>query len=172
MVVVGTVAAGTAAGVRCYCMQDSQQMQEARAWLAAHPVDQYPNAQSWNGGCTKQQLSWLQEQLADAAAEQQQVIAACHHPIAPGSAPDMYFAWGNDELLEMLCADSSPVKVVFTGHYHVGGYACHRGVHFVVLEGVLEAPADSNAYAHVEVQGRTMQISGVGVASTRTLQLR
>jgi hypothetical protein len=44
-------------------------------------------------------------------------------------------------------------------------------VHFVVLEGVLEAPADGNAYAFVEVQGDKLQITGKGIASSRTLQL-
>lgn len=152
-------------------LQDSPQMQQARAWQAAHPLQQYPNAQTWNGGCTQQQLAWLQEQLAAAATQQQQVIVACHHPLAPGSAPDEYLAWGNEAILQVLCAADSPVKVVFCGHYHPGGYACHNRVHFVVLEGVLEAPADSNAYAYVEVQGDKLLITGKGVASTRNLQL-
>jgi hypothetical protein len=100
-------------------------------------------------------------------------MVACHHPVAPtGTTQDEYLAWGYEQLLSILCDASSPVKVVFGGHYHPGGHACHEGVHFVVLEGVLEAPADSNAYAHVEVHGDKMLITGEGVASTRTLQLR
>lgn len=155
-------------------------MQQAQQWYAAHPLVQYPNAQTWNGGCTQQQLDWLQEQLLDARSKQHQVIMACHHPIAPGSAPDEYLAWDNDKILQLMCDNDSlessgptgsVVKVVLSGHYHPGGYALHRGVHFVVLEGVLESPADSNAYACVVVQGDKMQITGSGVASTRTLQL-
>jgi len=63
------------------------------------------------------------------------------------------------------------VKCVFSGHYHPGGYAEQQGVHFVVYEGVLEAPAGSNAYGVVEVWQDRIVIDGKGIASLRQLQL-
>lgn len=146
-------------------------MQQAKAWAAAHPLSANPNAQTWNGGCTQQQLEWLQEQLAAAGQQQERVIVACHHPVAPGSAPDEYLAWGYEKLQQVLTDAAGVVKLVFSGHYHPGGYVCSGGVHFVVLEGVLEAPADSNAYARVEVVDDTVTIHGSGVASSRTLSI-
>lgn len=155
-----------------HTMQDSFQMQEAQAWLAAHPAEQFPNAQSWNGGCSSHQIAWLQDQLSQAAQAQEKVIVACHHPIAPGSAPAMYLAWDYERLLQMLtAAPGGVVKCVFSGHYHPGGYALHDGVHFVVFEGVLEAPADSNAYGVVEVWEDKLAIVSSGVETSRELVL-
>jgi 3',5'-cyclic AMP phosphodiesterase CpdA len=146
-------------------------MQQAQAWAAAHPLSDNPNAQTWNGGCTQQQLQWLQEQLAAAAQQQERVIVTCHHPIAPGSAPDEYLAWGYKQLQQVLTDAAGVVKLVLSGHYHPGGYVCSGGMHFVVMEGVLEAPADSNAYARVEVVGDAIKIHGSGVASSRALSI-
>jgi hypothetical protein len=39
---------------------------------------------------------------AAAAAADQRVIVACHHPLAPGSAPEQYLAWNYQELLALL----------------------------------------------------------------------
>lgn len=101
-------------------MQDSEQMQQTRAWLAAHPIQQYPNAVSWNGGLTKQQMCWLQQELDSASQHQQHVIVACHHPLAPGSAPDHYLAWDNDAITQELERHPGLVKLVLCGHYHRG----------------------------------------------------
>lgn len=146
-------------------------MQEAQEWINSHPVQQHPNAQPWNGGCSSQQLTWLQQQLSDAASKQECVILACHHPIAPGSAPQQYLAWDYEQLLEVLSQHRQVVRCVFSGHYHPGGYGEQQGVHFVVYEGVLEAPADSNAYGVVEVWQDRIVINGKGIASSRQLQL-
>lgn len=146
-------------------------MQQARAWLAAHPIEQYPNAEPWNGGLTEQQLAWLEQELSTAANQQQQVIVACHHPLAPGSAPAQYMAWDNDVILEMLERHQGLVRLVVSGHYHPGGYASRSGVHHVVFEGILEAPADSNAYGVVEVWSDRISIKGFGVARSRELSL-
>lgn len=146
-------------------------MQQARAWLAAHPIEQHPNAEAWNGGLTRQQLTWLDQELDTAATQQQQVIVACHYPLAPGSAPDQYMAWGNGVITQKLEQHKGLVRLVISGHYHPGGYAEHNGVHYVVFEGILEAPADSNAYAVVEVGQSMIQVKGYGVAKSRELLL-
>lgn len=100
------------------------------------------------------------------------VIVACHHPLAPGSAPDQYLAWDHESIRQLL-EDSHPgtVQLVLCGHYHPGGYAEHNGVHYVVFEGILEAPPDSNAYGVVEVWLGKIVIRGYGVGTTRELLL-
>lgn len=152
-------------------LQDSEQMQQALAWLSAHPIEQYPNAEKWNGGLTRQQLTWLDQELDKAAQQQQQVVVACHHPLAPGSAPDQYLAWDNDLVLQRLEQHTGLVRLVISGHYHPGGYTSRSGVHYVVFEGILEAPADSNAYAVVEIWQDRIRIKGSGVGRSRELFL-
>lgn len=146
-------------------------MQQATDWAASHPAQEHPNAQPWNGGCSAQQLAWLQEELDRAVQQQEQVLVACHHPIAPGSAPEEYLAWDHEKLLQVLCGATGTVRCVFSGHYHPGGYVQHRGIHFLVLEGVLEAPENSNAYIIATLEDRTLKIRGEGVATSRELNL-
>ncbi|KAF6249655.1 Metallo-dependent phosphatase-like protein [Scenedesmus sp. NREL 46B-D3] len=153
----------------CGYPQGSAQMQQALRWLQAHPKEQHPNAESWNGGLSAAQMTWLQLELAEAAMAGQRVIAACHHPLAPGSAPDQYLAWGYEAVLQLLEQHAGTVCMVFSGHYHPGGYAQHDGIHFVVFEGILEAPQDSNAYAVVEIWPSKAVIHGYGVGSSRQL---
>eukprot|EP00878_Enallax_costatus_P024438 GHUV01026077.1.p1 GENE.GHUV01026077.1~~GHUV01026077.1.p1 ORF type:complete len:148 (+),score=24.68 GHUV01026077.1:202-645(+) len=144
-------------------------MRQARAWLAAHPIEQYVNAEPWNGGITEQQMAWLQRQLDAALQQHQHVIIACHHPLAPGSAPDQYLAWGNDAIMQELERHRSLVKLVLCGHYHPGGYVERNGVHYVVFEGILEAPPDSNAYGVVELWQDKISLQGFGVGTSREL---
>jgi 3',5'-cyclic AMP phosphodiesterase CpdA len=66
---------------------------EARRWLDAHPASEHPNAQPWNGGLSAAQFAWLHAELAAAKAGGERAIVACHHPLAPGSAPAHYLAW-------------------------------------------------------------------------------
>jgi hypothetical protein len=112
-----------------------------------------------------------QAELSAAASAQQQVLVACHHPLAPGSAPPQYLAWNHLEILAVLEAYKAVVKVAFSGHYHPGGYVQCNGIHYVVYEGILEAPADSNAYAVVDVFDNEVQIHGCGIGSSRQLLL-
>ncbi|KAF6253250.1 Metallo-dependent phosphatase-like protein [Scenedesmus sp. NREL 46B-D3] len=149
--------------------EGSAQMQQALRWLQAHPKEQHPNAEGWNGGLSATQMTWLQLELAEAAMAGQRVIVACHHPLAPGSAPDQYLAWGYEAVLQLLEQHAGTVCMVFSGHYHPGGYAQHGGIHFVVFEGILEAPPDSNAYAVVEIWPSKAVIHGYGVGSSRQL---
>lgn len=82
--------------------QGAPQAAAAAAWLKSHPLSSTPNAQAWNGGLGADQIAWLRKQLADAAAAGERVIVACHHPLAPGSAPEMYLAWDHDKIRAIL----------------------------------------------------------------------
>ncbi len=168
-------------------------MVETQAFQASHPMsDQFPNMHPGNGGITTTQMQWLTQQLQEACDAHQQVIVACHHPLAAGQdghgPPANYLAWNADEIRSILLASPCTV-LVLCGHYHPGGFACEEGVHFVCMEGLLEAPSGSNAYAVIEVgeggadgcgdgdaasagSGAILQIVGVGSATSRKLTLR
>jgi 3',5'-cyclic AMP phosphodiesterase CpdA len=151
--------------------EDSEGVQQARAWLVARPKQQHPNAEPWNGGCTAQQLTWLRQTLATAAVQGEQVLVACHHPVVAGSARRRYLAWGHEQLQAAFDAHTRVVRCVFSGHYHPGGYMCAAGIHYVVYQGVLEAPPDSNAYAVVEVHADRLVVAGRGVGASMVLPL-
>jgi manganese-dependent ADP-ribose/CDP-alcohol diphosphatase len=62
--------------------------------MAAHPLSpQNPQMSSWNGGVTQQQLEWLREELAAAAASGERVIVASHHQLGEGAARPTHMAW-------------------------------------------------------------------------------
>jgi hypothetical protein len=42
-------------------------MQQAFQWLETHPKEQHPNAETWNGGLSAAQMTWLRLELAEAS---------------------------------------------------------------------------------------------------------
>ena len=54
-----------------------------------------------------------------------------------GAARDTHLAW-NWVLLQEVLLGSPWVRLVLSGHDHMGGYAQHGHVHFVTVEAMLE----------------------------------
>lgn len=88
-----------------------------------------------------------------------------------GCGRDTRHALGDKEL-EATLTGSPAVQAVFSGHDHKGGYACVAGVHFVVIEAMLESPEDSNAFCTVDVFEHEFTIRGHGSVASRTCALR
>lgn len=151
--------------------KDAPAAAEAAAWLQSHPLSSHPNAQPWNGGLSSRQLEWLKQQLAEAAAAGERTIVACHHPLAPGSAPDHYMSWSHEAVRDVLEAQPGVAVLVLTGHYHPGGASVVNGIHYVTMEGLLEAPPGSNSFALVDVYPNRISIRGQGCATSRELLL-
>ncbi|DBA97345.1 hypothetical protein WJX77_003255 [Trebouxia sp. C0004] len=151
--------------------QDSPLAREATQFKAQHPMsDEEPQMADWNGGIGSAQLGWLNEQLALAKLSGERVIVACHHQIGQGAARETHMAWNWVELQQLLLA-SSCVRLVLSGHDHMGGYAQHGHVHFVTVEAMLEAPAHMDAYAIVEVTQECVHIKGEGSVTSRRLRV-
>ncbi|GBF93106.1 hypothetical protein Rsub_05717 [Raphidocelis subcapitata] len=144
---------------------------EARRWLGAHPTSEHPNAQTWNGGLSAQQFAWLRAELAAAKAEGQRAVVACHHPLAPGSAPAHYLAWDHAAIRAALESAPGTAAFALTGHYHPGGACEVNGIHYVTLEGLVEASTGSNAFAFVDFFADRVEIRGHGAATSRVLPL-
>jgi len=142
----------------------------AKAWLAAHPTSDHPNAQSWNGGLGESQREWLRAELAAAEEIGERVAVFAHHPVLAAASTEVHLAWDHAEVLEILVA--SPAFVAwFNGHDHAGGYAIHEGRHFVTLHGMIENAPEETAYAVVEVLPDRLEIRGFGRAPSRTIVL-
>ena len=54
-----------------------------------------------------------------------------------GAARATHMAWNWVQLQQVLL-DSPAVRLVLSGHDHIGGYAQHGHIHFVTVEAMLE----------------------------------
>lgn len=60
---------------------------------------------------------------------------------------------------------------MLSGHDHIGGYRCVEGVHFVVVEAMLEAEAGENAFCKVNIHQDHIVIEGYGSVTSRRLKI-
>lgn len=127
------------------------------------------NAEDWNGGIGPEQKAWLERTLREAAGKGERSIVFCHMPIlAEASTPDLLL-WNHEEIVEVLDSSRSAVAF-FCGHDHVGGYAHHKGIHYVTMQGMVESP-EANAYAVVTLHEDRIVIDGIGDVPDRVLPL-
>ena len=142
----------------------------------------------WGGGIGETQMEWLRATLASAAENGERVVVASHAPLSRTAARPGMAAWNCDEVSALLEA-SPAVALCVAGHDHPGRYGrtlvpsaqLHSGyktfgrVHYVTLEAMLEAPADGNAFAALEVYDHEVIVNAGGAApgsSERNIPLR
>lgn len=153
---------------------DSWQYRTARKYEAEHPLtDQEPQMSPWNGGISEIQIWWLEKELKTAAAAEEKVIVGCHHQFGFGASRETHMAWNWKEI-QRICLESPSFCLVLAGHDHIGGYAeiapDQLGRKYAVtVEGLLEAPAESNAYAMLKVFDDRIEILGKGTVTSRKL---
>ncbi|QDZ19100.1 metallo-dependent phosphatase [Chloropicon primus] len=137
------------------------------------------------------QMRWLEREIRESEGLGENVVVFSHIPISPsavswGCGP-MCLAWDYDVLLDLL-RRSRCVKAFFAGHDHAGGFhseraydaklraAAGRGgariLHHVTVEGVIETPVGSTAFATLEFHGRGILLRGRGRIRTRWLPFR
>lgn len=148
--------------------EDSAHYLQGRDWLDRLKREGRPNAEPWNGGIGEEQVQWLKQQLADAAAAHERVAVFGHMPVLAAASADWALVYNHEEIARML--ESSGVVVAYVcGHEHTGGYAEQNGVHHVTIQGMVEAP--QNAYAVVTFLEDRIDIRGTGSVPSRTLCL-
>jgi 3',5'-cyclic AMP phosphodiesterase CpdA len=148
--------------------EDSARYQQGRDWLDRLKREGRPYAEPWNGGIGEQQLQWLKQQLADAAAADQRVIVFGHMPVLAAASADWALLYNHEEIRRII--ESSGIVVAYLcGHEHAGGYARQNGVYYVTIQGLVEAP--QNAYAVVTLLEDRIEIRGTGSVPSRTLCL-
>lgn len=142
----------------------SKQYAEAEKLLSRMQEQGLPNAQTWNGGLSKQQHVWLQESLEQALEKQENVVIFCHFPVFP---PDRHNLWNDVEVLSLI--EKYPNVVAYmNGHNHAGNYAKNQGIHYLNFQGMVDT-SDTNAYAIVEVYADYLKIVGQGREAERVL---
>lgn len=137
--------------------EDSFQCEEARAYLKNHPyTDDEPHMISWNGGTTSSQNQWLLQELDEAMHRGKNVILCSHHQVHPLAARQTHLAWNFPEISEIISKYSSIVKLILSGHDHIGG-GCRitdgngNAQFYITVPAVLEAPCGSNSYMIFEL---------------------
>ena len=73
------------------------------------------------------------------------------HSCAAGAARDTHLAWNWLELQQILL-ESPCMRLVLSGHDHIGGYAQHGHIHFVTLEAMLEGMASLHLGRNAQLQ--------------------
>jgi 3',5'-cyclic AMP phosphodiesterase CpdA len=127
-----------------------------------------PNAQTWNGGLSRQQITWLKNTLEEAAEAEEKVILFCHFPVFP--QPDKHNIWNDSELITIL-ESYKGVVAYMNGHNHAGNYGEKHGIHYLTLQGMVQTP-DENAYAIVEVYSDHLKVIGRGREPDRILNIK
>lgn len=145
-------------------VKESAKYKEAEAILQQLKADSLPQAQVWNGGIGKEQLAWLDNELADAEKKKQSVIIANHFPLYPDAAAELL--WNASAVRKMIQRHPG-VFAYFNGHVHKSQYFIQHGVHYVSFRGMVEL--EDNAFAIVTVYKDHVDIKGFGKEVTRTL---
>lgn len=120
---------------------------------------------AFNGAVGPIQLQWLQQELAQVRARnQEKVVVLSHQPILPGSTSATCLMWNFQEVLDVLREYRDVVIASFAGHAHMGGYRRdpESGIHFRVFEAALENPYPYQTYALIDFFPDHLSIRGYG----------
>ncbi|GKY99216.1 hypothetical protein MPSEU_000877000 [Mayamaea pseudoterrestris] len=117
----------------------------------------------FNGGVGEIQLEWLRKELEQVRTRKERCIIISHQPILPGSSSPVCLMWNYKQVLAVLRMYRDVVVASFAGHAHKGGYKRDTsGIHFRVVEAVLESPAPISTYAMIDVYDDCLQVRGFG----------
>jgi 3',5'-cyclic AMP phosphodiesterase CpdA len=141
---------------------------EAEAMYQKFSSEELPNAQTWNGGLSAEQMRWLKNTLENASEQGEKVILFCHFPVFP--RPNIHNLWNDRELISLLESYHNVVAYM-NGHNHAGNYEVKKGIHYLTLQAMVETP-DKNAYAIIEVYSDHLKIIGKGREPERILMIK
>jgi len=158
------------------CKINSSKRKEAEQLLSTYNPN-YPEAENspngldglnkryvgFNGGVGGKQLQWLQQTLEHSRKNKEKVILLSHQPILPGSSSPVCLIWNYMDVLNTIRPFNDIILACLSGHAHRGGYKQDEsGIHFRVIEAVLETDAPNDTYAFMEVYEDRLVIEGFG----------
>ena len=127
---------------------------------------------AFNGGVGKLQLQWLETNLAAAERESQKVIIFSHVPFHPQSCDALHMLYNYQEVLDVLWKFNC-VVACFYGHDHGSSHVVdHHGIHYRMIEALVETPSGSNAFATVHVKKDGLYVEGHGRLESQILKFR
>jgi len=117
----------------------------------------------WNGAVGSEQIAWLEGVLEQATTANENVILFSHFPVYPDNVHNL---WNTQEIIELI--EHFPcVKAYMNGHNHAGNYGSLDGVHYLTFKGMVDT--EETSYATVEVGADSLEVSGFGRETDRTL---
>jgi 3',5'-cyclic AMP phosphodiesterase CpdA len=144
-------------------------------WPAGSPEDlesrkyhdeKCPASPGWDGGIGPKQLAWLEDVLAAADRQKQNVALLCHFPIYPENQHNL---WNASEVIARITPHPS-VKLWLNGHNHDGNYGVVAGIHCLNLKGMLDTVG--TAYAVLTFHADRIAVHGYGRQADMNLPLR
>jgi manganese-dependent ADP-ribose/CDP-alcohol diphosphatase len=136
----------------------------------AHSMDLhsrlYADRPLWDGGIDEAQMTWLDQQLADADRRGLRAVVMSHFPVWPENPHNL---WNAHEVLALLERHNS-VQLWLDGHNHEGNYGIRSGIHFLNLKAMLDT--EETAYAMLSFYRDRIEVRGVGKQPSMTLKLK
>jgi hypothetical protein len=141
-----------------------------RDTLAALEKEHAVNAKIWNGAVGEEQRKWLLQNLAEAAERQERVIVFCHLPVLAESCRPEHLLWDHAQVLGIL-ESSSSMAAYMNGHDHKGGYAEHKGIHYLTFPAMVEHSAEQSCKV-VDVFPDRLIVRAAGSTAGQELKIR
>jgi len=123
----------------------------------------------WAGGVGSAQLRWFENELDRCARSDTRVIVCCHYPVVEESSRRSHVLINSADILQVLDRFPGTVVAWFSGHDHLGGYACREGVHHVTFEGAVESEHEESHAIVTVLEDGCISIRGYGSVSSRNL---
>lgn len=127
----------------------------------------------FHGALASDQLTWLEKELDEATKLNEHVLVFSHYPLSDGSARESHVLANTKVVTKILERKGSPVVACFAGHDHMGGIFVSpsseetKSVSYITLPGILEAPANGNAYALITAyDDGCIAVEGVGTVQS------
>ena len=145
----------------------SEKYQQAQTMYNSLKSNNEINAQTWNGGVSDEQLTWLRGVLDKAAQTNEKVVVLSHMPVYPANEHNV---WNDDAVIQELEAAGN-VVAYFNGHNHAGNYGVKNGIHYVNLKGMVET-SDTTSFSIVRVFKDRLEVDGFGREIDRVLEIK
>jgi len=125
------------------------------------------NGASYNGGISKKQMLWLEQELKKSQRDSVNTLIFSHHPLYGIKG---LTALNDLEIIELL-SEYSTVKGVISGHHHSGAFGMYKGIPFITTEGMIETES-GNAYGIVTIYPDKIELDGRDRTKSHTISLK
>ncbi|GHV14814.1 phosphatase [Bacteroidia bacterium] len=126
-----------------------------------------PNGASYNGGISKKQMQWLEQELKKSQQDSVNTLIFSHHPLYGIKG---LTALNDIEIIDLLSKYPTTVKGVISGHHHAGAFGVYKDIPFITTEGMVETES-INAYGIVTIYPDKIELEGKGSTKSRTILL-
>jgi len=150
--------------ISTYISSNKASIKQANDSIASMKGKGEINAIDWNGGISIKQLLWIDNQVKEAAGENEKVFLICHFPVVPENIHNLL---NYKEVLSVL-EKYQNIIAWFNGHNHAGNYGNFNMIHFVTFKGMVETETN-NSFAIVDVYKNKLWIRGFGREKSQIL---